>query len=105
MKMNNDKQHREDTKYKQWEDGMYVMLDDLAGPPDLQGYILAVVENSLRDIGYFVNSRLFNNCSWTDCLGVLDMRSGLWLAGDKEYMLLKLTRAQALYIATGDADI
>jgi hypothetical protein len=101
----NNEQHREDTKYKQWQDGMYVMLDDLTDPLDLQGYALAVVENSLRDSLYFVNGRLFNNCSWTDCLGVLDLRSGLWFAGDKEYMLLKLTRAQALYIATGNVNI
>jgi hypothetical protein len=89
------KQHREDTKYKQWQDGMYVMLDDLDGD-----YELALVENSLRDSVYFRSTSLSGG---ENCMGVL--------FGDADYYCAcvvfetKLTRAQALYIATGDADI
>jgi hypothetical protein len=103
--MNNDKQHREDTKYKQWQDGMYVMLDDLADPPDLQGYILAVVENSLRDSLYFDDACYFGVTRNDNCLGVLDGDSGTWSSASRLPLKTKLTRSQALYIATGDADI
>ena len=48
----NDKQHQEDTKYKQWADGMYVMLDDLDGD-----YELALVENSMRRVESKTNPR------------------------------------------------
>ena len=95
--MNNDKQHREDTKYKQWEDGMYVMLDDLDGD-----YELAVVENSLRDSVYFEDTHDFGLIDSEDCIGAHLSCAGTWWAKDLE---TKLTRAQALYIATGDADI
>ena len=96
----NDKQHREDTKYAQWEDGMFVMLEDLECD-----YELALVENSLRDSVYFGADFYFEVYGWEDCLGVNDARSGIWGRDDKEYMLVKITRAQALYIATGETNI
>jgi hypothetical protein len=97
--MNNDKQHREDTLYKQWQDGMYVMLDDLDGD-----YELALVENSLRDSVYCVEM-CFHDCFKYNCIGVRN--------NDADYDIsiffvegwTKLTRAQALYIATGDVSI
>ena len=100
--MNNDKQHREDTRYVQWDDGMYVMLDDLADPLDLQGYALAVVEDSLRGSVYFRGVKYFNvskslenkiglNCGW----------AGYWFSD----FGVKITRSQALYIATGNVSI
>jgi hypothetical protein len=92
-----DKQHLEDTKYKQWQDGMYVMLDDLECD-----YELALVENSLRDSVYFYTKNKFTAISWDNVLGVFDNRAGTW---SDEGLKTKLTRAQALYIATGDTDI
>jgi hypothetical protein len=95
--MNNDKQHLEDTKYVQWADGMYVMLDDLDGY-----YERALVENSLRDSRYFNPERnFFTNCN-EDCLAVDRSDAGYWWS-DK--LSVQLTRAQALYIATGDVNI
>jgi hypothetical protein len=92
-----DKQHLEDTKYKQWEDGMYVMLDDLDGD-----YEKALVEGSLMDSVYFRGrSHLFFQASNEDRLGVFLSKAGLW----SEVSKTKLTRAQALYIATGDVNI
>jgi hypothetical protein len=86
-------QHMEDTKYVQWADGMYVMLDDLECD-----YEKALVEDSLRDSIYCVGRiRLFLQTSHEDRLGVFDSKAGLWATGK-----IKLTRAQALYIATGD---
>jgi hypothetical protein len=96
------KQHREDTKYLQWSDGMYVMLDDLADPIDLQGYVLAVVENSLRDSVYFNQKVHFYNGGGVDCIGVDIEFAGRWWCED---LKTKITRAQALYIATGDVNI
>ena len=98
----NDKQHQEDTKYVQWQDGMYVLLDDLADPLDEQGYVLALVENSLRDSVYFDDEYAFNNCSAEDCVGVFESCAGCWWSKD---LSIKLTRAQAIYIATGDTDM
>jgi hypothetical protein len=94
-----DKQHQEDTKYVQWGDGMYVMLDDLTDPLDEQGYVLALVENSMRDAVYYIN------CSsialvYTKCSMAIDVIYGLKYSDN-----VTLTRAQALYIATGDTDI
>ena len=91
-------EHQEDTKYKQWADGMYVMLDDLDGD-----YELALVEDSLRGSVYFDNDYLFIVTQHTNCLGVADGDAGAWLYS-KGWLLAskKLTRAQALYIATGD---
>jgi hypothetical protein len=102
----NDKQHLEDTKYVQWQDGMYVMLDDLADPLDEHGYVLALVEDSLRGSVYFHGGGTFkswDNDGLTDCLGVYSSRAGRWYSDDG--LRVKLTRAQALYIATGDTDI
>ena len=93
----NNEQHREDTKYVQWGDGMYVMLDDL-----LCDYELALVEDSLRRSVYFTNIIDFKRYRREDCLGVDEGLAGLWWEGE---MQTKLTRAQALYIATGDTDI
>jgi hypothetical protein len=84
----NNEQHQEDTKYVQWEDGMYVMLDDL-----LCDYELALV--------YFTNIIDFKRYRGEDCLGVDEGLAGLWWEGE---MQTKLTRAQALYIATGDTN-
>jgi hypothetical protein len=92
-----DKQHLEDTLYSQWSDGMYVMLDDLDGD-----YELALVENSLRDSAYASTETYFYVGRDEDCIGVQDGDSGVWWSQDCH---LKLTRAQALYIATGDVSI
>jgi hypothetical protein len=95
-------QHQEDTKYKQWQDGMYVMLDDLADPLDEHGYALALVEDSLRDSVYpdaDCNAILDNE----DCIGVYDNYSGYWDGDGIDQT--NITRAQALYIATGDTDM
>ena len=94
------KQHREDTKYKQWQDGMYVMLDDLECD-----YELALVENSLRNSVYFSIDDFFGVTNPDDCLGVLDGDSGLWCYSKILSLNTKLTRAQALCIATGDTNI
>jgi hypothetical protein len=94
-------EHQEDTKYKQWSGGMHVMLDDLEGD-----YELALVENSLRDSVYFDNDYLFVVTQHTNCLGVADGDAGAWgFAAGWRLVPIKLTRAQALYIATGDTDI
>jgi hypothetical protein len=94
--MNNDKQHREDTKYKQWQDGMYVMLDDLMGD-----YEKALIEDSLRGSVYFRGSFFFEKLGDEETLGVHRGNAGkFWDNFD-----VKITRAQALYIATGDVDI
>jgi hypothetical protein len=89
--------HQEDTKYKQWADGMYVMLDDLKGD-----YEWALIENSLRDSCYFETDISFYGVVNEDCAGVFELNAGYW---DPEGFNIKLTRAQALYIATGDTDI
>jgi hypothetical protein len=91
----NNEQHREDTKYVQWADGMYVMLDDL-----LCDYEKALVENSLRHSRYFSKDIYFQG-TFGDKLGVFMETSGYWYSP----RILQLTRAQALYIATGDTDI
>jgi hypothetical protein len=98
--MNNDKQHLEDTKYVQWADGMYVMLGDLDGD-----YEIALVEGSLRgssweDFNYNKRSPLHTP---KNCMGVCDKSAGVWMKGS--LLKTKLTRAQALYIATGDVNI
>jgi hypothetical protein len=90
-------QYIEDTKYLQWQDGMYVMLDDLECD-----YERAVVENSLRSSVYYGGrQRLFEKFVAESRLGVFDNKAGLWT----ELCKTKLTREQALYIATGDTDI
>jgi hypothetical protein len=87
--------HIDDTTYLQWEDGMYVMLDELE-----DDYERALVEGSLRSSRYFEMAELFNVMTGMgeDRLGVSRGEAGLWRAVDKT----KLTRAQALYIATGE---
>jgi hypothetical protein len=96
-------QYIESTKYLQWEDGMYVMLDDLADPLDEQGYVLALVEDSLRSSRYFLDEFFFTNFARAeDCLGICNCIGGYWEEeGDAR---IKLTRAQALYIATGETE-
>ncbi len=92
-----DKQQQEDTKYVQWQDGMYVMLDDL-----LCDYERALVEDSLRRSVHFKGGGPFLICTIEDSVVVLDFMAGA-LGGVN--LKIKLTRAQALYIATGDTDI
>jgi hypothetical protein len=92
----NNKQHQEDTKYVQWQDGMYVMLEYL-----LCDYEAALVENSLRGSVYFRGNFFFERVGDEDTLGVHRGNAGtFWDNFD-----VKITRAQALYIATGDTDI
>ena len=90
-------QHIEDTRYLKWQDGMFVMIEDLECD-----YELALIENSLRDSVYF---------DYIEKVGPLDNCIGV-LFGDADYWAwmcraidIKLTRAQALYIATGDTNI
>ncbi len=90
----NNEQHQEDTKYLQWQDGMYVMLDDL-----LCEYETALVEDSLRRSVYFRGKKYFNvSKSLENKMGVNCGFSGYWFSD----FGVKITRAQALYIATGD---
>jgi hypothetical protein len=96
----NNVQHQEDTKYKQWQDGMYVMLDDLKC-----AYEAGLVENSLRDSVYYTINDFFDVAKPDNCLGVLVKESGLWRYAERLPLKTKLTRAQALYIATGDTNI
>jgi hypothetical protein len=91
------KQHREDTKYVQWADGMYVMPDDLECD-----YEAALIEDSLRDSVYLIDKGQFYTISDEDCMGVDGGEAGLWWSAE---LSIKLTRAQALYIATGDVNI
>jgi hypothetical protein len=86
--------HMEDTKYVQWEDGMYVMLDSLKCD-----YEKALIENSLGESVYFVNKVHFNMEGIEDCIGVYCKDAGLWWSNE---LKTKITRAQALYIATGE---
>jgi len=90
-------QHIEDTRYLKWEDGMYVYLEDLECD-----YELAVIENSLRDSVYLTRKRYFNKNINEDCIGVQNKYAGIWWS---DACKTKLTRAQALYIATGDTNI
>jgi hypothetical protein len=95
----NDKQHQEDTKYLQWADGMYVLTEDL-----LCDHEAALVENSLRGSVYFYLANRFSIGGFENGLGVFNRQTGYWTS--PSYTLkIKLTRAQALYIATGDTDI
>lgn len=92
-----DEQHREDTKYLQWSDGMYVMLEDLECD-----YELALIENSLRDSVYFYNAHYLRLCRDDDCAGVFRNDAGRWCSDN---LYLELTRAQVLYISTGETNI
>ena len=96
----NNEQHQEDTKYLQWGDGMYVMLDDL-----LCDYEKALIEDSLRRSVYYTKPFYFAITGVDNCLGVLAVESGSWRYTKRLPLENKLTRAQALYIATGDTNI
>tara|TARA_R110000851_G_scaffold53830_1_gene127590 strand:+ start:2439 stop:2729 length:291 start_codon:yes stop_codon:yes gene_type:complete len=87
-------QYIESTKYLQWQDGMYVMLDDMECD-----YERALIEDSLRDSRHLVKEIFFEQDEDEDCIGVDGGCGGLWWEGD---MQTKLTREQALYIATGE---
>ena len=91
------KQHRENTKHVQWQDGMYVMLEDLECD-----YELALIENSLRDSVHARGSENFIRGGSEDCLGVDIKHAGLWWHED---LKIKLTRSQSLYIATGETSM
>jgi hypothetical protein len=94
----NNEQHREDTKYVQWEDGMYVMLDDLDGD-----YEKALIEDALRRSVYFKDKHYFKiNGYCENKIGVMCGFAGYWITECKGE---RLTRAQALYMATGDVNI
>lgn len=89
-------EHIDDTRYVQWEDGMYVMIDDLECE-----YEWALVEDSLRCSIYFEDKFFFNYFEGReDCLGVCSCIGGFWV--EEGYARIKLTRAQALYIAIGE---
>ena len=92
-------QHIEDTKYLTWADGMYVMLEDLECD-----YEKALIEGSLRHSVYFVTGYYFDLLPYRMALGVYKGDAGAWVA-DCGVVTIKLTRAQALYIATGDVTI
>jgi hypothetical protein len=94
-------QHREDTKHVQWQDGMYVMLEDLQDPRDLQDYALAVVEDSLRRSVFNTGKNLFDLWDDNNRIGVFNKKSGYW----GQLSTTKLTRAQSLYIATGSTTL
>ena len=86
--------HNDDTTYSQWLDGLYVMLDDMECD-----YEKALVEDSLRRSVYFVSCRYFLSLRGEETLlGVNGMNGGLW----HRKLRIPLTRAQALYIATGE---
>jgi hypothetical protein len=92
-------QYIESTKYLQWEDGMYVMLDDLECD-----YELALVEDSLRRSVYFIKAFYFDLLPYKMCLGINRNSAGAWVP-DSLFLQTKLTRAQALCIATGEIDL
>ena len=88
--------HIDDTRYLQWEDGMYVMLADLECE-----YELAGVEDSLRGSEFCEDTFFFLSHSLSeDSLGICDCIGGYW--EEEGDALIKLTRSQALYIATGE---
>ena len=93
-----NEQHREDTKYLQWQDGMYVMLEDLECD-----YELALVEDSLRGSVYF--DYLEKVGPLDNCMGVMHGDADYWARSGYNSEGIKLTRAQALYIATGNTTI
>jgi hypothetical protein len=95
------KQHREDTKYKQWQDGMYVKDSDLKCD-----YERALIENSLRNSVYYLGPYPFlDRLPFGPHYGVFFGMAGAWVGINSISSTTKLTRAQALYIATGDTDI
>ena len=94
-----DKQHREDTKYLQWVSRMGVIYEDL-----LCDYEHALIENSLRDKVHFYRAK-------KHYLILGNFKEAGKLIGNYSCQLslckidIKLTRAQALYIATGNTSI
>ena len=90
------KQHREDTKHVQWQDGMFIMLSDLHCD-----YELALIENSLRGSIYFELDCYFDVVKDDDRLGAIAKTAGYWHGVGS----VQLTREQALYIATGETNI
>ena len=64
--------HIDDTRYVQWEDGMYVMLDDLECD-----YEKALVEDSLRDSRYFNPKRNFFTNHYEACLEAVEHEAQL----------------------------
>tara|TARA_R110000796_G_scaffold248456_1_gene375245 strand:- start:392 stop:697 length:306 start_codon:yes stop_codon:yes gene_type:complete len=93
-------QHIEDTEFLMWSDGMYIMIDDLECDHEL-----ALIENSLRNSIYFNENCFFENSRNDDRVGVLNSEAGMWCKNLRNYLKTKLTRAQALYIATGETCI
>jgi len=93
-------QHIEDTEFLVWSDGMYIMINDLECD-----YELALIENSLRNSIYYTDDLFFKGCSKDDRVGVLNSEAGFWCETLRDYLKTKLTRAQALYIATGETCI
>ena len=93
-----DEQHIKDTMYLQWKDSMYVMLEDLE-----RDYEKALIEDSLRDSVYFKSPCVFGIDNYECNLGVHFNTAGLWQSYGE--CATKLTRAQALYIATGETNI
>jgi hypothetical protein len=91
-------QHIEDAEYLMWSDGMYVMIEDLKCD-----YEVALVENSLRGSSYFMHPISYKDSE--DCLGVMAAAGADYWWGVGYQGGVKLTRAQALYIATGDVSI
>ena len=87
------KQHIENTKHVQWEDGMFIMLSDLHCD-----YELALIEDSLRDSIYFQLGCYFDVVKDDERLGVCAKTAGYWHGLGS----VQLTREQALYIATGE---
>jgi hypothetical protein len=88
-------QYIDDTKYLQWEDGMYVKSCDLECD-----YELALVEDSLRGSACFKDFAYFDSMNGDECIGVYGIRTIIFSLGKET----KLTRAQALYIATGETE-
>jgi hypothetical protein len=88
-------QYIDDTTYLQWEDGMYVMLDDLE-----DDYERALVEDSLRRSQYF--NFMGDPRPLDNCLGVRKEDADYWADDGSIFLRTKLTREQALYIATGE---
>ena len=89
------KQHIENTKHVQWEDGMFIMLSDLHCD-----FEKALIENSLRDSIHFQLGCYFDVRKDDDRLGVVAQTAGYW----HDIGNVQLTREQALYIATGETE-
>jgi len=93
-------QHIEDTEYLMWSDGMYIMINDLECDHEL-----ALIENSLKNSAYFNDNYFFNSSEDDNRLGIVSCVAGIWPDTLKSYLKIRITRAQALYIATGETCI